>query len=170
MIIDSYYDSGSVTKKYGMLDYLAALLLCAGAVGYTFSETYSPQDHQLKHGKEEEMNDIVREEVMKEGESYQATNTPVLSPRNFGIFLLFISVCCDAFLPNLQLQFMKGDRGRVRVREIKFISDKDKSDDATSYNDNNDGHSDDDEKPMTSRNGADSAASLMVNTNGKIIL
>jgi hypothetical protein len=170
MIIDSYYDSGSVTKKYGTLDYLAALLLCAGAVGYTFSESYSPQDHQLKHGKEE-MNDIMGEEVTKEGEVYQATNTPVLSPRNFGIFLLFISVCCDAFLPNLQLQFMKGDRGRVGNKQgnITPFSDKNKSDEASYNNDNNDGYSDDDGKPMTSRNGADSAASLMVNTNGKIL-
>jgi hypothetical protein len=166
MIIDSYYDSGSVTKKYGMLDYLAALLLCAGAVGYTFSENTGSRkpDSSYKNSREgmkDKNMDIGEKEVHH---NYDKVFIE-MSPRNFGIFLLFISVCCDAFLPNLQLQLMKHHHHHDHHHDREIISDK------------VDGDRDsvveprlvkyDDKKSSTEGGGGDSVQSLMVNTNGE---
>lgn len=62
-------------NKYGMMDYVAALLLSLGAAGYSWgSGSDAPRGN--------------------DGASW------------FGITLLVISVCCDAFTPNIQQRLM----------------------------------------------------------------
>ena len=60
--------------RYGWMDYSAALLLCAGAAGYSYGSGHNNNDD----------ND----------------NTI------HGLVLLLVSILCDAFVPNLQQQFL----------------------------------------------------------------
>lgn len=80
-------------RKYGKLDFLAALMLCAGAAGYSLGE------HSLNDDKKD---------------SY------------FGILLLFGSVLCDAFTPNIK-QWLMHPTKRVDDSE-KAIGDVESTD------------------------------------------
>lgn len=77
MVVATIMQRGN--NKYGMKDYLAAVLLCLGAAGYSWgSGSSAPRG---------------------DGASW------------FGITLLVISVCCDAFTPNIQQRLMSASSG-----------------------------------------------------------
>ena len=67
MIVSTVLYKGS---KYRAIDYLAAILLCSGAVGFTYGSK--------------------TQEAKNQNDSY------------FGILILYVSVKCDALIPNIQ--------------------------------------------------------------------
>lgn len=77
MLVSSLMQSD---KHYGWFDYLAAILLCAGAAGYGFGETDTT--------------------------TRTSTNNNNNNNSSMGIMLLMISVFCDAFTPNIQQRLM----------------------------------------------------------------
>ena len=81
MAVDSCLDhGGSGGSKYGWIDYLAAILLCAGAAGFSFAGSSQSSSGAVGGG----------------GSSSEL----------YGVALLGASVVCDAFLPNLQKRLM----------------------------------------------------------------
>jgi len=93
-----------VGQKYTAYEYASAVLLCIGAIGFCIS----PSD--LKGGDEENKED--------------ATEDLKLGNHWIGISLLATSVVCDALVPNIQQQLMKGTAVR-KVRPQSLSSSKD---------------------------------------------
>ena len=67
-------------QRYSQLEYLAAVLLCAGAAGYSFGSSNSSAS------------------ITNNGDDASATT----SGASWGIFLLISSIICDAIVPNYQ--------------------------------------------------------------------
>lgn len=105
MIVGNILDrlAKRVGKKYTAHEYASAVLLCIGAIGFCIS----PSD--LKGDDEENKEDAT------EGN---------MGAHWIGISLLATSVVCDALVPNIQQQLMKGSTVR-RVRPQSLPSNKD---------------------------------------------
>jgi len=95
-----------VGKKYTAYEYASAVLLCIGAIGFCIS----PTDLKDNDNSQENTED--------------ATEDVTLGSHWIGISLLTTSVVCDALVPNIQQQLMKGTTVR-RVRPQSLSSNKD---------------------------------------------
>jgi drug/metabolite transporter (DMT)-like permease len=89
MIVATFLQRGS---KYGVLDYLAAMLLCAGAAGYSWGGGSPPG---------------------KSGET---------STSYTGVSLLLVSVFCDSFTPNIQQRLMTPPSTALSTKTIASAS------------------------------------------------
>ncbi|KAL3782105.1 hypothetical protein ACHAW5_007270 [Stephanodiscus triporus] len=78
-------------RKYGALEYVSAFLLCLGAAGFCMS----PKDFEGGEDDETKVQESIKGQVNMDGHW-------------IGIFLLAVSVFCDALVPNLQQQLMQG--------------------------------------------------------------
>lgn len=95
--------SGRIVKKrkYSAWEYASALLLCLGAAGFCMSPgdlkggEEEAGDNRTDSGEEATQNSITEDEVK-------------LGGHWIGILLLASSVICDALVPNLQQQLMRG--------------------------------------------------------------
>mmetsp|Transcript_18835 Transcript_18835/g.40785 ORF Transcript_18835/g.40785 Transcript_18835/m.40785 type:complete len:398 (+) Transcript_18835:274-1467(+) len=91
--------SGTIIKKrkYGLWEYGSALLLCLGAAGFCMSPKTFEDEEQVDN----EANDGEDTEEFTKGQMN-------LGGHWIGISLLLTSVFCDALVPNLQQQLMRG--------------------------------------------------------------
>ena len=107
MIVGNILDrlSNRVGKKYTAYEYASAVLLCIGAIGFCIS----PSDLKGDDNSQENTEDAT------EGN---------MGAHWIGISLLATSVVCDALVPNIQQQLMKGSTVR-RVRPQSLPSNKD---------------------------------------------
>ena len=94
-----------VGKKYTAYEYASAVLLCIGAIGFCIS----PSDLKGDDNSQENTGDATEGNV---------------GAHWIGISLLATSVVCDALVPNIQQQLMKGTTVR-RVRPQSLPSNKD---------------------------------------------
>ena len=145
--------AGRVGKKYTAYEYASAVLLCIGAIGFCIS----PSD--LKGGDNSQ-------------ESTEDATEGNMGAHWIGISLLATSVVCDALVPNIQQQLMKGTTvRRVRPQSLPSNKDSDVEDsdgeiekEMKNLLDTDDLHAANQKQKETKSNGISSQA-LLVNTN-----
>lgn len=143
-----------VGKKYTAYEYASAVLLCIGAVGFCIS----PSDLKGDDDNSQENTEDVTEGNM--------------GAHWIGISLLATSVVCDALVPNIQQQLMKGTTvRRVRPQSLPSNKDSDVEDsdgeiekEMKNLLDTDDLHAANQKQKETKSNGISSQA-LLVNTN-----
>lgn len=136
-------------RKYGVLEYLSAVLLCLGAAGFCMS----PQDFE----------DPDEPTTKNERAQQSMDGNRNMDGHWIGISLLIISVCCDALVPNVQQQLMQGIGG-VTPSALKESSDDEELEMNSLVNDT-DVKSGTRTKQYQVTNAGLSAQALMVNTN-----
>ena len=111
-----------VGKKYTAYEYASAILLCIGAIGFCISPTDLKGDENSEENAED------------------ATEDVTLGSHWIGISLLATSVVCDALVPNIQQQLMKGTAVRkIRPQSLPSSKDsdvEDSDDEISIYNTN----------------------------------
>jgi len=143
-----------VGKKYTAYEYASAVLLCIGAIGFCIS----PTDLKDNDNSQENTED--------------ATEDVTLGSHWIGISLLATSVVCDALVPNIQQQLMKGTTvRRVRPQSLPSTKDSDVDDsdeeiekEMKNLIDTDDLHAANQKQKETKSDGISSQA-LLVNTN-----
>ena len=143
-----------VGKKYTAYEYASAVLLCIGAIGFCISPTDLKGDDNSQENTED------------------ANEDDKLGAHWIGISLLATSVVCDALVPNIQQQLMKGTQQRkVRPQSLPSRKDSDVEDsdgeiekEMKNLIDTDDLHAANQKQKETKSNGISSQA-LLVNTN-----
>lgn len=152
-------------RKYGVWEYSSALLLCLGAAGFCMSpKTKVFEDDEVEavllsgtNNDVEEDTDEFRKGAMNRGGHW------------IGISLLLISVFCDAFIPNLQSQLMRGTSNSATAPALpskNHNSDDEELEMKPLVNEEGRGTPNGPNSPRTVTNTSGlSAQALMVNTN-----
>ena len=143
--------AGRVGKKYTAYEYASAVLLCIGAIGFCVSPTDFKGDDNAQENTEDVTEDVT------------------LGSHWIGISLLATSVVCDALVPNIQQQLMKGTAVRkIRPQSLPSSKDSDVEDISSEMMknliDTDDSHAANQKQKETKSDGISSQA-LLVNTN-----
>mmetsp|Transcript_24001 Transcript_24001/g.50600 ORF Transcript_24001/g.50600 Transcript_24001/m.50600 type:complete len:438 (-) Transcript_24001:172-1485(-) len=161
VIMDRKVGGNAKKRRYGVWDYASAFLLCVGAAGFCMRPGDIGEEGSDIHDREPNGEGVNRDD--------DSLSTFSFGEHWIGVGLLTASVFCDAIVPNIQEQLMRGSSTGSTVhhstKELKFDETEGKDIEMKLLlGDSKDVNTHNSQESKPTKKGI-SSSSLMVNTN-----